>query len=189
MMKSRIIAGIAIGSFSLAAIGVSSGVVPSSVAVPAESAENEAILKTVDALYGVISGGAGEERDWKAFHALFAENGRLTSFARGEDAGWVLRIMSADDYEEGAKAWFANTSFQEQGIHNEIDVFGNIAHVFSTYESLVGEGEPDRKPEMRGINSIQLVKTGDSWKVLSIVWDTERPNNPIPARYDAASDG
>ena len=188
-MKSRMIASLALGSLSLIAIGVSAGVVPVSITASADSSEHEAIIKTVDALYEVISGAAGEERDWDAFHAIFAEEGRLSSFARGEDGGPVLRIMSTDDYEESAKGWFKATSFRERSVHNEIDVFGSVAHVFSTYESFLGDGEPDRKPEMRGINSIQLVKTGEDWKVFSIVWDTERPNNPIPAKYDAAADG
>jgi len=38
---------------------------------------------------------------------------------------------------------------------------------------------------MRGINSIQLVKTRDGWKVLSIAWTPESDANPIPEAYDA----
>ena len=36
---------------------------------------------------------------------------------------------------------------------------------------------------MRGINSIQLVNDGKRWWIASVVWDTEQPDNPIPAQY------
>ena len=36
---------------------------------------------------------------------------------------------------------------------------------------------------MSGINSIQVVNDGQRWWVASVVWDTERPNNPIPPEY------
>jgi len=35
----------------------------------------------------------------------------------------------------------------------------------------------------RGINSIQLMKHADRWWIVTVMWDQERPDNPIPARY------
>ena len=61
------------------------------------------------------------------------------------------------------------------------DCFGNVCQVFSTYESR--RAPSDEKPFMRGINSIQLVNDGKRWWVASVVWDTEKPDKPIPAQY------
>ncbi len=61
-----------------------------------------------------------------------------------------------------------------------METFGNIAHVFSTYESRRAPGE---KPFARGINSFQLAKTGNAWKVVTILWDAEREGSPIPEKY------
>ena len=36
---------------------------------------------------------------------------------------------------------------------------------------------------MRGINSIQLFYDGTRWWVLSVFWDNERPDQPIPEQY------
>jgi hypothetical protein len=36
---------------------------------------------------------------------------------------------------------------------------------------------------MRGINSFQLMNDGSRWWVVTIFWEAERPDNPIPARY------
>jgi hypothetical protein len=73
--------------------------------------------------------------------------------------------------------------FFESEIHRRVERFGAVAHVFSTYESRHAR---DEKPFVRGINSIQLVRDGKRWWIASVVWDTERPDNPIPADYQKA---
>jgi len=39
------------------------------------------------------------------------------------------------------------------------------------------------KPEERCVNSFQLIKTKDGWKVSSIIWDVEKPGLKIPGYY------
>jgi hypothetical protein len=41
----------------------------------------------------------------------------------------------------------------------------------------------DPKPFARGINSFQLIHDGKRWWVLTIFWEGERPDNPIPQKY------
>jgi prevent-host-death family protein len=53
-------------------------------------------------------------------------------------------------------------------------------HVFSTYES---RKTKDGQPFQRGINSIQLIKDGNRYWVVTILWDVETPTSPIPASY------
>ena len=66
-------------------------------------------------------------------------------------------------------------------IHRVTQRFGNVAHVFSTYESRRTASDPT--PFSRGINSIQLMHDGARWWVVTIFWDSERPSNAIPAKY------
>ena len=61
------------------------------------------------------------------------------------------------------------------------DILGNIAQVFSTYESF--KSEADENPFMRGINSIQLINDGKRWWVVNIYWAQESEANPIPEKY------
>ena len=61
------------------------------------------------------------------------------------------------------------------------DGFGHIMHVFSTYESRHREDDPE--PFARGINSIQLMNDGRRWWVVSIFWEAESPQAPIPREY------
>jgi len=71
--------------------------------------------------------------------------------------------------------------FYENEIHRVTEQFGNIAHVFSTYECF--HNKDDEKPFMRGINSIQLMFTGNRWQVISIYFTQETEEYPIPEKY------
>jgi hypothetical protein len=51
----------------------------------------------------------------------------------------------------------------------------------SAYESK--HTAQDAKPFTRGVNSIQLLDAGDRWYVVTVFWDVERPDNPIPGEY------
>jgi hypothetical protein len=92
--------------------------------------------------------------------------------------------MTVDDYAKNAGASFEKNAFYEAPVSNRVETFGNIAHVFSTYESRRAPGD---KPFARGINSFQLVKDGGTWKVMTILWDSEREGSPIPEKYLSAS--
>ncbi len=74
------------------------------------------------------------------------------------------------------------SGFFEREISRKTEAYGNIMHVFSTYESR-RTADLSEKPFARGINSIQLLKDGNRWWVVSIFWDAERPGTEIPAQY------
>lgn len=144
----------------------------------ARAAEGDSTETIVRAVYDVISGEAGT-RDWARFRSLFAEGARLISM-RVTAEGATPRVMTVDDYARQAGASFEKNAFYEREVSRRVEMFGNIAHVFSTYESRRAPGE---KPFARGINSFQLVKDGKAWKVMTILWDAEREGNPIPEKY------
>ena len=66
-------------------------------------------------------------------------------------------------------------------VARTVETFGSISQVFSTYESR--RRADDEKPFARGINSIQLLNDGSRWWVVTVYWQGERPNNPIPPAY------
>jgi hypothetical protein len=144
----------------------------------APAADADSVESVVRAVYDVISGPAGT-RDWTRFRALFADGARLISMRAG-DTGVVPVVMTPEDYVKRAGANFEKSPFYESELSHRLESFGSIAHVFSTYES---RRAPTEKPFARGINSFQLVKDGQSWKVMTILWDSEREGNPIPEKY------
>ena len=147
-------------------------------AKPSDVGSIDSIL---NALYGVISGPAGEKRDWDRFRSLFIPEARLIPTAPGKDGGAAAHVHDVEGYVTRASAFFEKEGFYEQEIARRTEKFGNIVHVFSTYESRHAKGDP--KPFARGINSIQLLKDGDRWWVVTIFWDNERPENPLPEEY------
>jgi hypothetical protein len=144
-------------------------------------------VKSIDsilvALYGVISGPAGE-RDWNRFRSLFLPQARLTSATKRPDGTWRIYPMGVEDYVKGAGDYFAQHAFFESPIVSRAQTFGNVSQVFSSYESRHALGEV---PFARGINSFQLLYDGHRWWVVSILWDEERSDNPIPREFAAKS--
>lgn len=148
-------------------------------AKPEDVQSPDAILK---ALYDVISGGAGVKRDWNRMRSLFVPNARLMpSVPRDAGARSDLFVWSVDDYIGRAGARLEENGFFEREIARKTETYGSVIHAFSTYESRRKADDP--KPFARGINSIQLLKDGGRYWVVSIFWDSERPNNPIPEKY------
>lgn len=75
----------------------------------------------------------------------------------------------------------AQEGFFETEIARRTEEFGNIVHVWSTYEAR--HKADDSKPFMRGINSIQLINDGKRWWVMTIMWQAENPDSPLPEKY------
>jgi hypothetical protein len=149
----------------------------------ASAADTGSIASLLAALYAVISGGAGEPRDWDRFRALFIPGARLipTNRAIHEGrGGHPPEVMDVETFIRGSTPVLESMGFEERQIAMRVEQFGCIAHVWSTYESRHAPGEP---PFTRGINSIQLYHDGARWWVVTIYWDSERADNPIPAHY------
>jgi hypothetical protein len=128
------------------------------------------------AIYDVISGPAGE-RDWNRFRSLFVPQARFTAVGRKPDGSVSVTLLGVDEFIGMAGAVFKSQGFYENAIVNRVQTFGNVSQVFSSYQS---RNEKGGKPFERGINSIQMFDDGKRWWVLSILWDTERPGNPLP---------
>jgi hypothetical protein len=143
------------------------------------AADGDSIESVVRAVYEVISGPAGA-RDWVRFRALFADGARLIPVRAAPQGGGAPAVWTADEYAQRAGASFEKNAFYESEVARRLETFGNMAQIFSTYES---RHAPSEKPFARGINSFQLVKVGDAWKVMTILWDSERPGNPLPEKY------
>jgi hypothetical protein len=151
-------------------------------APPAAAAADVSSLDAiVAAVYDVISGPAGKARNWDRMRSLFIPGARLIPAVPRQGGGADARVLTVEDYIARSGPRLEKDGFFESEIARRVERYGNIAHVFSTYESR--RSREDAKPFARGINSIQLLKDGDRWWIVTIYWDSERPDNPIPADY------
>ncbi len=155
---------------------------PSGGTVPnADPVDVESIDAIVAALYEVISGPAGQERDWDRFRSLFLTEAKLipTRFPRkggNARAGYT----TVDGYIERSGPFLMENGFFESEIGRVEERFENIAHAFSTYDSRLTQ---DGGVFQRGINSIQLLWDGERWWIVNIMWRGVGPDFQIPAKY------
>jgi len=155
----------------------------------ARSSDVESIDAIVTALYDVISGPAGE-RDWDRERSLFLAGGRLVPTRPLPEGGGAAEVLDVEGYIASRAPIFAAQDIWETEIARQVFVFGNYAHVLSSYElrrSLPGAPPDAEPPPVRGINSIQLFNDGRRWWVSAMIWDNERPGVAIPADLLAAS--
>ena len=148
------------------------------------SADVESIDAIIAATYDVISGPASKPRDWERERSLFYPGARLmptATVAGRNDVELAPQILDVEGYIARVAPLFEKSGFYETEIARRVESFGSIAHVWSTYESRRDPSDPE--PFMRGINSIQLFNDGRRWWVLSIYWQHESTQQPLPKQY------
>jgi len=139
------------------------------------------------AVYDVISGDAGKPRDWDRFRTLFHKDARLIPSGKNAQTGVIAaNALTPDQYITRVEPFFAKEGFYERESARHVDMYGNIAQVFSTYQSF--HSPSDKTPFLRGINSFQLFNDGKRWWVVTIYWQAETPENPIPQKYSRSQD-
>jgi hypothetical protein len=145
---------------------------------PQDVASLDAILA---ALYDVISGPAAAKRDWDRFLSLFVQDARLIPIGRRQGSPPQARVLTPEDYVARAAPVFEQNGFFEREVARTVETFGPLTHVFSTYESRHARDE--EKPFARGINSIQLLNDGTRWWIVTVYWQAETPDTPLPDKY------
>ena len=161
---------------------------PPHVEVPAIAPRSEDVA-TIDgimkAFYEVISGPAGQPRQWSRDRTLYISDIRFVAMSEDKAGHPLPQIASHQQFVDYADPVLVRDGFYECEIHRVTQRFGNIAHVFSTYESRSKAGGP---VIARGINSVELFYDGKRWWIASNIWDDERPDNPLPPEYLPAKD-
>ena len=134
--------------------------------------DQEAIGAVIDEMYDMISGPAGP-RDWSRQANCFLPEARQVRTWVDEGGNPQMLAMGLAEYRENTTPFFAANPFYEVETERRIDLFGNIAHVWSHYEARTSPD--DATPERRGINSIQLFRHPEmGWRILAMLWDNAR---------------
>jgi hypothetical protein len=134
--------------------------------------DEQQIGAAIDEMYAMISGPAGP-RDWSRQARCFLPEARQVRTWVDERDRPQKKSMTLDDYARDTQPFFDANDFHEIETNRRVDVFGNIAHVWSEYEARRSPG--DAQPERRGINSIQLFRDPDrGWRIIHMIWDNER---------------
>jgi hypothetical protein len=134
------------------------------------------------ALYDVISGPAGQPRDWQRFHSLFYPGAQMVSIRRpkaGTSPGTVP--ITPQDYAAWGQDFFQKHAFYEKETHRQVAGYGDLVHVLSAYETREAVDGPATS---KGVNSLQLLFDGQRWWVLNIAWmDEKAAGTPVPKDF------
>ena len=130
----------------------------------------------IKAYYEIISGPAGQPRDWGRDRTLYIPGVKFVS-TNVRNGKPTAKVVDHQQYVDEANEVLVKRGFFENEIRRVVKTFGNITHVFSSYESRYTQDGP---VIARGINSIELFNDGNRWWIAAAIWDVERPDNPIP---------
>jgi hypothetical protein len=148
--------------------------VPTIPAKPEDVGSLDGIMK---AFYDVISGPAGQPRQWSRDRTLYIPEIRFVSVSVDKNGKVQASTMTHQQFVDGANGGMVKQGFFETELHRVTRSFGKVTHIFSSYEM---RSKPDGPVFGRGVNSIQLYNDGTRWWIASVEWDDERDGNPIP---------
>jgi hypothetical protein len=135
----------------------------------------DALDRTLREMYTIISFSEGGEPDWQGMKKVFHPQARFTRITpEGIDYFDLqsFQTMAVEMLDCGVY-----TAFFEEEIARRAQIFGSLAHVLSAYET---KRSPDAASCLaRGVNSIQLLWEGSSWRVLSLLWDEATPGKRL----------
>jgi len=136
--------------------------------------------KIIHTAYALISGRAGEPRDWDRWRTLHSDKARLIAIESGDDGAPFAHVMSPDEFIASRSPFFAQNDFFEWETAREEKRYGSLVQVWSSYDAA---HEPGGHPIRRGVNSIQLWNDGDRWWILSVAWDAIEALTRAANRY------
>jgi hypothetical protein len=134
------------------------------------------------ALYQVVSAPPGE-RNWNGIRGYYHPDARLARSGVDPDGSPFARVMSLDAYIENVEQLLKDARFSEVELSQEAVVFGNVARLTSVYGFTWQS--PTEVRQGRGVNFFTLIREDGRWRIMSIVWDNERPGLTLPAALTA----
>lgn len=138
------------------------------------------LTQLTEAFFCAVSFTRGARPSYADIYGLFIEPGLLI-----KNVGPVPEISTVAEFIRPRQASVDSgqlTEFHEQEIAEFTEIFGNVAHRFSSYSksgTLNGTAF-----SARGMISTQFVKTPDGWKMSAMAWDDERPGLALAARFE-----
>ena len=126
-------------------------------------------------LYAAVSGPAGP-RHWGKAGRLFHSDARLVRTGADAEGAIFRDVLTWADFVAHVDRRLANVAFYEEEEWQDSLRCGNVAEIRSLYRWRF----PDEARTGRGWNFFTLVLFPEGWKVMSLVWDNERPGLAVP---------
>jgi len=161
--------------------GKSSGqIMPDTITIAGALDDTSSVDAVLTAIYESITFAEGKEPDLSRLRSLFAPVALCIRINKDQSVDRMTVDAFILSFRERIKSG-ALKSFHEYEIVRKTQRFGQMAHVFSTYQKVLNVSDPNKM--IRGINSIQLFNAGGRWRIGSLMWMDERPEMPVPPEY------
>ncbi|MFM7091357.1 MAG: hypothetical protein ACKOZZ_11180 [Bacteroidota bacterium] len=134
----------------------------------------------ISAMYHIMSGEDGTTRNWVLFRKLFRSEARINALGKDQRGQERYISLTVEDYIRGAEASFKKQSLKEIEIGRITEAYGDMVHVFSSYETKSADNDAVLQ---RGINSIQLIYREERYWIVSLLFNPETAENPITERH------
>ena len=152
---------------------VAAGCQPQSPTSQTMSKRSQKELQEIDALiakvFDAICFNEGERPNMFKLKDLFIEGGLLINYNEQEPLS--LPVSEFVPHFENVVESGAIPSLEDKEVFQKTEIYDRIAHRFSFYEARFKK--EDEEPFARGVNSLQLIKTSDGWKVSSMAWNDD----------------
>lgn len=142
--------------------------------------DTSSVDAVIKALYESITFVEKNEPDLSRFRSLFAAEAPCLRINKDQSVDRMTVDLFILSFRERIESGTLK-SFHESEIARTTQRFGQMAHVFSTYQKGLNVSDPNKM--IRGINSIQLFYDGRRWWIGSLMWMDERPDLAIPLEY------
>ncbi|MBC5993940.1 hypothetical protein [Pontibacter cellulosilyticus] len=120
-------------------------------------------------LYSCVCFNKGEKPELEKLKPLFFGSGRLINNSGTEPQEYTVAQFSENVMKKISENVIE--AFQEKEVASKTEVFGKVAHRFSTYEARFDEASP--APFAVGVNCIQFIQVDGKWLITSMAWDDE----------------
>ena len=143
--------------------------------------DREDVQAAVDAIYAVISGPVGQERDFDSMRGMFLPDAVMGAVGPGPEGTGRGRVITLEGYIERSARFLTDNGFTERETRSDIVIYGELAHVRTAYEGVSGvTGEI----MVTGVNFMTFFKVDGEWKIASLLWRSASDDWPVEAAFD-----
>ncbi|WP_462159725.1 nuclear transport factor 2 family protein [Pseudoalteromonas sp. GB56] len=132
---------------------------------------------SMDDLWSGLSHAANEAANIAVLDDVFHSTATIYGVRYQQQAA-NLRVLTRDEFLSSL-ASVRDTGFYECEIARKITQYDRFATVYSVVESRTDKAQIH--PDFTGVNSVQLYKDDDRWRIVSLYYQVEHPSIPIEA--------
>lgn len=150
---------------------------------PSPAPDDAASINALVAAFATtLSAPAGGRLDRLRLRSLFLPGGRIViGVAPRPGRPADVAFVTPDEYADLSDRQTLRVGFFDNVVANGVERFGDMAHVYSTYESRHAVSDPE--PFARGIKSFDLIISQGHWRIVQVFYEHERPDAQIPRAW------